>query len=60
MVTIGTAVSEEKSFEIAEGQTIAEPAYTINCPGASSSGELIIQGLSAYRARLFKTNDIVS
>ena len=39
LVTIGPVVSEEKSFEIVDGQT-TEPAYTISSPGAFGSGEL--------------------
>ena len=45
-VTIGPAVSEEKLFEIVDGQTdgqwTTEPAYTISSPGAFGSGELKI------------------
>ena len=36
---MGPVVSEEKSFEIVDGQT-TEPAYTISSPGAFGSGEL--------------------
>ena len=32
-------VSEEKSFEIVDGQWTTEPAYTIISPGAFGSGE---------------------
>ena len=45
LVTIGSVVSEEKSFEIVDGlrrRTTSEPAYTISSPGAFGSGELII------------------
>ena len=50
LVTIGPAVSEEKSFEIVDGRRTTtdnagrrrttEPAYTISSPGAFGSGEL--------------------
>ena len=48
LVAIGLVVSEEKSFEIVDGQTdgrqmdgrTTEPAYTISSPGAFGSGEL--------------------
>ena len=39
--TIGTEVSEEKSFEIVDGRRrTTKPAYTISSPGAFGSGEL--------------------
>ena len=39
LVTISSIVSEEKSFEIVDGQT-TESAYTISTPAAFGSGEL--------------------
>ena len=44
LVAIGPVVSEEKSFEIVDGQRTTdgrttEPAYTISSPGAFGSGE---------------------
>ena len=40
LVAIGPVGSEEKSFEIVDGRSLHNSAYTISSPGAFGSGEL--------------------
>ena len=42
--TIGSVVSEEKSFEIVDRRRTMEPAYTKSYPGAVGSDELEKKG----------------
>ena len=56
LVAISLVVTEEKLFEIVDGQTtdrqMMEPAYTISSPGAFCSGEL--KTLEAYGCNSFQ------